>query len=279
MKTAIKIILIASAALVVVGLGLVGVAFAAGVSTTPAVTQDKVLENNQEFTSIKITTFSADISVEESTNGKTHVICEESKNITYSMNIENGVLTLTEEDDREWYEHMQISFDDRELTLYLADGNYEGITIETASGDIECDEELTFVNAYLTSESGSIDFSSRLTGELSVTTASGDIEADNIKPASLNIASSSGEVELENVIASEKISVKTASGQISLEGCDASELSIESASGSVHALLLSDKLFEVESDSGKTDIPPSIKDGGKCTVKTASGNIKIKIAN
>ena len=80
---------------------------------------------------------------------------------------------------------------------------------------------------------------------------------------------------MNNVIAAEKFSVERSTGYVKLNGCDAAELYVKTNTGDVIGSLLTDKVFITDTDTGSVDVPKTAV-GGKCEIKTDTGNIKIK---
>ncbi len=205
------------------------------------------------------------------------------------------------------------------LPVENADSSYVDINILTKSGDIECtDKALTFATVGLSSMSGNIRFASTAqyafsahsesgdiavsdvhTGtmmlsaasgkthlshvttsrDISVESASGDISVTASAFGELTACAESGKVTLENVTVKGALAAETASGDVTLDLCDADTLTLTAASGDIRASLLSDKMFDVRTDSGRADYPSSVRDGGNCTVRTSSGDIDIHIAS
>ncbi len=297
MKTATKILIIIAVTLVLIGFVIVCIALSLGTSFVSNI-KEVTYTKDGSFDKISIALTEEDISIKKSTDGNFYAVCKEADKISYSVNIQNGELQLVRKDNRAWFDFIEISTGRRDLTLYLPEGEYTQLSAKTESGEIKChDKAITFGKVELASASGDISFSANATGELSATTTSGDIKLFGISPASISLKSSSGEIELADISVSEDISVtvlsgeveledvrssktldiKSTSGDISLERCDAAELTLKSTSGSIYGTLLSDKLFEASSTSGKIHCPPSVKDGGKCTVSTTSGGIRLAI--
>ncbi len=271
-----------------------------------------------DFNEIEVRAGSSDIVFKVSESGEAYAVCDESDKITYTVSVKDGKLTVSQNDSRKWYDVIGIWFGGMSVSVYLPEGNYSELNVSSASGSISCtSEELTFGDVTLVSSSGSIKFSAGVMGEavceassgrievsggtpdkLTAETSSGSIKIEKIKecseiivgassgsvkisectPESLEVSTSSGSIKLDSVVASYDITLESSSGGIRLENCDSEEINIETSSGSVRATLLTDKMFEVRTGSGNTDYPSSIKDSGKCTVKTSSGNVNIKIA-
>lgn len=169
------------------------------------------------------------------------------------------------------------------LAIELASGNIavshvtaKAVSLKTASGDILFDGDAA---DSLTAESasGKIQLKNASPAVLTAKAASGDIRLSSIRAGSISCKASSGAVVLENVLSTKKTTVEVESGEISLTKCDAGEYSLSTASGDIEAHLLSDKIFDVESASGSTSFPPSIKNAPLCRARTASGNIRITV--
>jgi DUF4097 and DUF4098 domain-containing protein YvlB len=63
---------------------------------------------------------------------------------------------------------------------------------------------------------------------------------------------------------------------VRFEACDAEEIIIHTDTGDVTGTLLTPKIFQVETDTGRVDIPES-GSGGKCQIKTDTGDIQVEI--
>ena len=63
---------------------------------------------------------------------------------------------------------------------------------------------------------------------------------------------------------------------MTFEQSDAGSLRVETVSGDVSGTLLSQKMFQVQSTSGNTNVPLS-QSGGICTVTTMSGNVHLSV--
>ena len=73
--------------------------------------------------------------------------------------------------------------------------------------------------------------------------------------------------------------LNSGSGEILFYGCDAKEMDINTASGEVYGEVLSKKDFITDTASGDVEIDhEAYGDDGVCVVKTASGDITIKLS-
>ncbi len=273
-----KVIIIISAVLVLIGAVLIGVAFAVGDLSLVNRARSVTHEADGAFEDISVEVSFADVHIRRSSTDKCYAVCDETEKLGYTLTVTDGTLTLRERDTRRWFEYIEIHTDMRGVVLYLPEGEYGSLSVTAASGDVECrSDALVFGDVSIKNASGETDLSARVTGALNVESASGDIEIEGMAPDSLKLSAASGEISLEGVRAASLMEITTSSGDISLEGCDAGELLLTSASGEIEATLLSDKLFEADSKSGRIRIPPSVRDGGICKAKTSSGDIEIRV--
>ncbi len=176
--------------------------------------------------------------------------------------------------------------------------SFESVALSTAAGDIRyASPAPRAINAV--ASSGNIMLSDLQTDTLTVSASSGNIALHHVtvhrdlaaetssgnsslvdcRAANLTLTTSSGNGKLQDVVATETLSVKTVSGNMTLDRCDALTLTLTASSGNVKALLLSAMLFDVQTDSGNVACPPSVRDGGYCTIRTKSGNIDVQITS
>ncbi|MGN1048779.1 MAG: DUF4097 family beta strand repeat-containing protein [Eubacteriales bacterium] len=269
----------------------------------------------ESFTNINIEGAECDIRLLASDDGLCKVLCSESDKISHSVEVNNKALFIKRTDNRKWYEHIGVYWGKMEIAVYLPQSDYEYLYVKSLSGNIEIPEGFSFVEADIHNTSGDIFFSAntendlsvknvsgklsvsnsspirldaestsgnvtissvKSAAELSVKTVSGDIGLRDIECKDIYAESTSGDVAFSDVYASEKIRIGNVSGQIGLYGCDASSLWINTTSGDVSGTLLTEKIFIAESVSGNISVPYS-GTGGKCEIKTTSGNIKITL--
>ncbi len=299
MKKGTKILLITALALVFIGGMTVAIAFIAGGSLDLVETKEVKHTANGDFSEISVSVGAADIFVKGSEGSEYYAICDEDDKIKYKLSVENGILKLNEIDGRKWYDFIGVFVDSREVTLYLPEKNYSGLTVRASSGGFSCcDGKLVFENIDAKTSSGGIELSLNAAKSIKAESASGRILIGGSEANRVDVKTSSGEVVLDNVIADEislaslsgrirlndtsaKVSanIKSTSGSINLESFDAPEIVIKSTSGSVYGNLLSGKIFDVKTTSGGINCPESDKDGGVCRVETTSGSVKFKISD
>lgn len=272
---------------------------------------------DESFTNISIETAECDIRFLPSEDDSCKVVCEESKEIFHSVSVKNNTLTIDRTDARQWYKRIVgIYWGDMTITVFLPQTAYKSLSVLNVSGNTTIPEDFSFTVAKIRSTSGDIDFLAPVEKDLSLKTVSGNLHAEGTNPKNLdaqstsgdidyadsivsddmtidtvsgkircsnvsasgdiNMETTSGKVTLSGVTAAKTIQIETVSGNIELKSCDADSLWLKSTSGKVSGTLLTEKKFLTDTTSGKVNVPGSAS-GGKCEIKTTSGNIQFEI--
>ena len=87
---------------------------------------------------------------------------------------------------------------------------------------------------------------------------------------------STGNVFLKKAIAKETISIERSTGDVKFEESDARDILVKTDTGNVKGMLLSDKVYIVETKTGSIDVPKTTS-GGVCEITTSTGDIKIRV--
>lgn len=212
---------------------------------------------DEDFNNISIDVSEAEIVFKESADGKTRVECFEEEKVSHDVAVEDGTLKIDVVDSKKWYEHIGIFFAGAKIIIYLPKSEYDDTSIKTDIGDIEI---------------RNIDL-----GEVEISTSTGEIELENISCNNINAKSSTGDINLESVIAKEKFNIKSETGSVEFENSDASEIIVKTSTGDVEGTLLSEKIFNAKTSTGEISIPKSAT-GGKCEIRTDTGDIEIEIS-
>ncbi len=270
----------------------------------------------EDFDDILIDTGWAKIEFVLSEDGLCKVVCHERENLKNNVSVKDGVLSVTVQDQRKWYEHISImDFDSPKITVYLPKLEYGSLSVKGSTGDIIVPADFNFENADIKTSTGDVSMYASSKGNIEIKTTTGDIKTEKIsaKTVSLSVTTghinasliecegdfsvkvstgkatltdvrchnlttsgSTGDTVLKNVIVTEKLYAKRSTGDVKLEKCDAGEIFIETDTGSVKGSLLSEKVFIVETDTGSINVPKTSK-GGRCEISTDTGDIKISI--
>ena len=320
MKKNTKILIIVAISLVLIGIAIFGgvmMAFKGDfskLSTVKYVTNTYPIDD--EFVDISVESKWADIIFALSEDGKCKVVCHDMENMEYAVAVNDGELSVSVKDQREWYEHISImSFDSAKITVYLPEGEYGKLSINGSTGDVMLPEYFSFESIDAKISTGDVYVYASAKGAFDIKTTTGDIKAENITAKSVSLSVSTGDIKAEaiscsdaftanvrtgdatltdlrchslsasgntgdvrfdNVVAEEKMYAKINTGDVALKKCDAGEIYIQTNTGSVKGSLLSEKMFIAESNTGSVNVPKTTS-GGKCEIITGTGSIKITI--
>ena len=306
-------LVLAGAILMLVSLGMIGGDFSRLSTVT---TETNTYEITEPVCGVSINTSAAeDVTILPAKDGQCKVICKEVSNLTHAISVVEGVLTIQLEDNRAWYEYVEIGYSDTDLTVYLPAGDYESLTIRAGTGDVSVAADFTFGSLSITTSTGDIQNQASATGNMHIKAGTGDILVDNVRAGSVKLSVSSGDVTargvvcagemsvtvssgetalsdvacrslsttgntgdltMKNVIAAESFSVKRSTGTVKMDACDAAEIRIRTDTGSVKGTLLSDKVFLVTTDTGDIDVPTSVT-GGRCEITTSTGDVRLSV--
>ncbi len=270
---------------------------------------------NDSFEDISIITDTADIAFLPSEDGKCVVECYEEENIKHAVGVSDGTLTVDVHDERKWYEYIDISFDSPKISIYLPENEYASLFINESTGEIIIPENFKFENIDISLSTGDVKNYACASDLIKIKASTGDILLENITAGALDLSVSTGEIEVKNaecnwnieigvstgktflsgvscmnlitdgstgdislsdVLAEGFFSIERGTGDVSFDACDAAAIWVKTDTGDVKGTLLSDKIFLVESDTGRIDVPKSVT-GGKCEITTDTGNIKITV--
>lgn len=250
---------------------------------------------SEKFTDISILTTGSDISFKLATDGVCKIVCNEGERLFHTVKVEDNCLVIKEDDNRRWYENINISWGKFSITVYLPEYSYNSLILTTLGGEVEITKDFVFDNAEIITTSGNIDFTARInkklklnsssgeitlgniiTEDVEIDTLSGDITLESVKCNNVNLSSTSGEINLNQVKISGDMQIKTTSGDIELEYSDAKALYLQSNSGDINGILLTPKIFSANTNSGDVSVPAS-DNGGKCSIITTSGDINMQI--
>ena len=267
------------------------------------------------FGDISIHTDAADLIFTLADDGECRVVCHEQVKVKHAVSVQNGILIIVAVDTREWYEHINISFESPKITVYLPEKEYGVLTVTESTGDIEIPKDFAFESIDIESSTGDINACASASAGIKIKTSTGDICVENVTAEKMELSVSTGDVTvssascvgditvgvstgyamlndvscknissngstgdilLRNAIASGNMSIQRSTGNVKFENCDAGELTIKTSTGNVCGSLLSEKIFIARSDTGRIDVPQTTA-GGKCEINTSTGNITIEL--
>lgn len=284
MKKSIKTAMITAAILIgagllisTIGAATVGFDFSRIVQKNQG--EKKTFTISNEFDSISIKNVSDNVEFLPSEGNECTVICYDHDHLKYNVSVNNGTLDIREEDNRQWFEHIgffNIGWESENVTVYLPEGTYHDLNIDTVSGNVTLKNHYSFDNAVINTISGDISITKIKVNESdSFDTISGSVTLDSILCGTMTAESVSGDITLRNPMAKNYINLNTTSGDIQLNNPVSESLSAHTVSGDIVGIMSGSWEYDTSTISGDVDVP---KRSGKnrCELRTTSGDITIK---
>ena len=269
----------------------------------------------EAFTSISVNTDTAEVVLVPSDSSTCTVVCREYKKELHSVKVADGTLKIELRDTRKWYEHIGIGFGSSKMTVTIPQGEYGALSIRSSTGDMEIPTDFKVESMDITASTGDVTNYASATESVKIKTSTGDIRVENLSAGSLALSVSTGKVTITditcegdvsirvstgdskltdvacksvtssgdtgkltmtNVIAAEQFSIERDTGDVKLDGCDAAEIYVKTSTGDVTGTLLSEKIFVTQTSTGNVKVPACVT-GGKCSITTSTGDIRITI--
>ena len=269
-----------------------------------------------EFRDILVSVDTAEVSFLPAEDGKLKVVCVEEKGSEHIVSTLSGKLTIQEVDTRNWLERFGVSTEKTSVTVYLPGKEYGLLNLGAHTGDVTVPANFRFERVVMTASTADIDFRAGVEGSVEIRTSTGDITLGGIRASSLELTASTGHirvsdsviegsvsasagtgrvfltdvncaearvrtstgaVEFTRVLASDALRAETTTGDVRFDRSDAPEIWAETDTGDVTGTLLTPKIFEADTDTGKVKLPRS-EPGGYCTLKSDTGDFVLEIA-
>ncbi len=269
-----------------------------------------------DFEDILIGIDTAELTFLPSEDGKLKVICVEEEGMQHVVAVSDGTLSIQAVDTQRWHEKIGVGGEKTSVTVYLPKKEYGDLTLKTSTGDVTVPAAFRFRSVLMTGSTADIDFRAFTEGGVSIWTSTGDISLDGLQADSLDLTASTGhvrvsasviagsvkvqtstgevgftdlncadarvktttgEVDLTRVLASASLRIETDTGDVSFDRSDAPEIRVETDTGDVTGTLLTPKTFEADTHTGRVKLPSS-EPGGRCELKSDTGDFEISIA-
>ena len=303
MKLWIKIILIIAASATVLGLAI-GIGGLCMINFDFEELQTQTYEPvthevTGEFSDISIQTYESSIEFKQSFDGTCKIECMESEHLTYDVKVQDGKLSVTARDTRQWYHNIGIfNLQRQNMTVYLPDTVYGKLQIQSATGSVHTSPEFSFADVEIDLNTGLVSWEANvahsmkienrtgmvqiknvtLDGALSVDNATGSISIEGVQAQSLKAKTSTGKVGINNTSAEEEIRISTNTGYTELNGCRAADISIEGNTGKVRVcdVEVTDRL-QIETDTGDVELDACL--AGEMQIDTDTGDVEGTLAS
>ena len=239
---------------------------------TTETTSTYVIE--QEYSDIKITGDTFDINIYLSDSNENKVVYTENKKVTVKSEVVEGVLMITQIDERKFYDKL-FDWNYIKVSLYLNKATLNSLNIKSNTSDININNKFSFSNVKINNSTGDISVKDIIvTDTLDIKNSTGNIKIRDVNCNRLNIKTSTGDTYLTNSIAISEFSLVSTTGDVNLDGFDSNSIDIIVSTGDIRGTLLTSKIFIVKSKTGNVNVPESLT-GGKCKIETSTGNINI----
>ena len=241
--------------------------------------QTNTFDISESFNSISVDLSTADLEFVVSETNECKVECFEQQNLTHSAAVLNGVLNIDNTDNRTWRDHFGFNFKSSKVKVYLPSGEYQNVTINSSTGDVNICQGFTFNSLKITLTTGNVKVKDvAVNEELFINVTTGDIEIKSVTAKKITSKGSTGDTYLNNVVAVEHITIERTTGDVEFSGIDAHELFFKTTTGDIEGSILSEKKFDAKTSTGKK-VVPNTTNGGDCVLQTSTGDIRVSIKN
>jgi len=303
-----KIALVIAAVLMLSGLILLAVFE----WNTPLVTTTYNID--KDFIMVIVNADTADVVFRTSDDGTCRVVCSEYENEKHNVFRRDNGLWIATAQKEQWYEYLRIRFAKPKITVYLPQEEYNWLSIDGSTGDVEVAEGISFTNVDIYRTTGDVSYSASASRSMKMITTTGDIRVENVTTGNLELSASTGDImllnvtctdadinvstgdvtaenfycqnlisngstgdiTLKNAIAGKSFYITRSTGDVCFDGSDAEEITVKTDTGDISGTLLSEKHFYTSTGTGSVDIPQTFT-GGYCEFTTDTGDIKIGI--
>ena len=285
------------------------------VNLAPNKLQTRIVDIEGEFDNISIKLETTDVEFALSTDGKNKILFTEREDELHTVNLDEDGLSIVAHREYNVVDSL-FNFGSPKMIIYLVESEFENLDIIGDTSDVSISKDFSFNNIVIKTDTGDVASYAKAKELIDIETDTGDIKLSDVstKNMSLNVHTgdvivksvsitesliinvttgdillkdatsvdfktkgNTGDIVMENLIVSNNINVFRTTGDINFNKVDAASLDIETDTGDVTGTLNSDKTFIVETRTGE-EIYPKGTTGGKCNIKTSTGDIIISIA-
>lgn len=238
---------------------------------------EKTQVMTDSFSDIVISADTHDVRILPSDDGSVRVVYHElsSEKVTVNVSVQDGKLSIVEEDTRRWYQKISIfNFARHGITVYLPAGVYGALDIDISTGKIVVEKGFSFAKARVERSTGSLRLDMIVAGELNIKGSTGDLSLKGAA-GSLQIKQSTGDVELSDLTVSGQMQISTTTGEIDMTRVTAAAAFIEVDTGDIEAkgLTVSGDMA-VESNTGDIELDHSLI-GGHLEIESDTGDVSL----
>ena len=258
----------------------------------------------------------SDIEFVPTTDSTMKVVYKETEKVFHTEEVKDDTLFIKQVEDIKWYERVfTFDWTPKKATIYLPAGAYQNLKVENSTGEFKVPHDFSFDSADVELSTGNIRFCSDVINDTKIKTSTGDVYLENIstksltvkrstgdlsmkkinvdgeiniegdtgkvgavevRSASIKIKSSTGDVALNDVKTTGELSIETSTGDVSFADIDFATGNIKTSTGDVKGTLSTPKFVDADSNTGNQDIDSDRTIPESLTVRTSTGDIKIK---
>lgn len=231
-------------------------------------------EITEDFDNILIKTGSTDVSFLPAEDGKCRVSCVEFEGLVHSISVQDGTLTVTENDTREFIDRISfaVASPTAGITVYLPRKEYGRLQVNDDNGDVIIPGGFTFSDITVSGRNGYVECCADAGNSIEIETYSGDIKLGGVRADSVSLTSYSGDTELKNVRCAGDCAANNDAGDVDAENVSCRNFFSNAFSGeaSLKKVVAGAKM-DVRRDSG--DIRLRASDAGEIYLGTCSGSV------
>jgi len=290
---------IAGTLLILAGVAIIAGVIAANGNSLPKIANQEIetqtYDFSEEIRAISVSTEIDKVTVKPSDDGLSHVICEEISSMKHVVELKDGSMSVSVNDDGSLSSKLSLLGNQTSVTIMIPEGRLDSVDISATTGSAELDKieagslklvlstgsarlnDIKAVTVDVSATTGSVKAENvECAGKISVESNTGSVTLKDVNCAELAVSGKTGSAKLSNVTACGAICVRLTTGSVKLDGVDAGSLSIHTSTGSVKGTLRSGKEFRTSTTTGSVSVPQSTT-GGICEITTTTGSIGIRI--
>lgn len=233
-------------------------------------------EIKEAFENISIDTYTADIVFEYSDDKNCRVECYEETNVTHSVTVENGTLTVDLIDERSangLMGYIGINFGSPKVTVYLPNNKYANLLINGDNSDVKIPDNFIFNDVNISLTTGNVDFCASSSETTKINTSTGDISVNNISVGALDIRVTTGTVKASNINSNGDVAVNVATGKTYLSQIQCKNVITSGSTGDISLdNVIAKEKFSIERSTGEVKFTDS--DAAEIFAKTNTGDVK-----
>lgn len=291
-----KKLLFVSAVLIILGIASFAVIMTANGWDFKAlgshVLEDRTHEIAEGFDSILIDADTANIKFFPSEDGKCKVLCHDKIRAEHVVKVENGTLKIQIDDQRKWYDHINLFDSSPSITVYLPKSEYKTVDVSASTGSVNLPAGFSLENIYIVVSTGNVHLGASATGAAKIKASTGNVSILRAELGSLEVQVSTGRVDVDSTSVAGNVRIKRSTGDANITALTCTSLKLESstgdstlkdtvATGEIQLMLstgdakLTDTLaerFDIATSTGKVKFESS--DAKTINVLTDTGSVK-----